>query len=228
MDDYYERILFIEGFSGGGSCDLIYKLKWNKKGKKMKYILFVFIFLLIPSFIQAACLKLEVIDRVKYWVNQCNVFINYTYYDEGGCKPRNKNKFPCAWQVGAYKKHTSIAKGRVSWYECRSPGGLSDNYPIEISYGRIVCSKNYNARQRQTRENAKRMEEADRLRQQKIREYERRVSEYERQLRLEEEEYEMEMDRYRRQQRRLQDLHDSARDQTMDSLKKLTDTLFGN
>ena len=91
----------------------------------------------LPTQDGARCLT---VDRTKssmgYWVNRCRIGIDVIWRDEGSCRSRPGNKYPCSSFVK--RKATATLEGKVWWYECKSPGGLGDVIAIEKNRG-VYC-----------------------------------------------------------------------------------------
>ena len=89
---------------------------------------------------ESTCLSLERGNEpFAYWINRCSVGIDVTWASEGVCQSRLGKNFTCSWFVPANDRVTTLAKGRVWYRECKSPGGLGDVVAIEKSAGRVYC-----------------------------------------------------------------------------------------
>ena len=75
-------------------------------------------------------------SSMGYWVNRCQIGIDVIWRDEGSCRSRPRNKYPCSSFVK--RKATATLEGQVWWHECESPGGLGDVIAIEKD-GSVYC-----------------------------------------------------------------------------------------
>ena len=141
---------------------------------------------------QSTCLSVKrtTVRYIGYWVNKCSAGIDVIWRDEGACRSRSGNLYPCSWFVGAGKEVTASIEGKVRWFECQSPGGLGDVMAMERD-GTLYCwtsaASQTVAHKNQLRSTAHRLakqaevrEDAEWARQQ--REWEREEAEWETQM----------------------------------------------
>ena len=89
---------------------------------------------------RSTCLDVERVNKTfAFWINRCSVGIDVNWRDEGSCRSRSENRYPCSWFVGANGKATAMIEGHVWWVECKSPGGLGDVLAIEKKDGKVYC-----------------------------------------------------------------------------------------
>lgn len=161
-------------------------------------------------------------DSIALWVNQCDVGVDVTWRDEGGCKSQPGNKYPCSSYVAPNAKTGATLEGRIGWVECESPGGLGDVVALERPDGSTYCwgdpsprerTDLVRRRERQSQElqrrrleaEAQRHAEAQRLARQRRLERERRDAEWEREQAEREREWARQQRDFAERQRRNQE-----------------------
>ena len=73
------------------------------------------------------------------WYNSCPVGIDVTWQDEGECRPRGTNHYPCAWYVEAHELQPAAIEGAVRWQECESRFH-GETVAVERAPGQVVCA----------------------------------------------------------------------------------------
>ena len=88
----------------------------------------------------ADCLTVEKTSKeMGLWINRCQVGIDVIWRDEGACRSRATETWPCSWYVAPHGSETAAIQGQVWWRECKSPQGPGGAAAVEKEDGNVYC-----------------------------------------------------------------------------------------